>query len=142
MNILSATRFLILLLGSLILYPIMFFRGAPLWERLVGCYIVPFAYLIWAIIQATEFFPFGQAFYYGFNPITIGTSLLQLALIGLAETVSRWWYRGKSSTGIRVITWPSVAGIVAGATGIYVTLFWEGGVHWFYVYKEVYSFLF
>lgn len=142
MNILSATRFLILLLGSLILYPIMFFRGASLSERLLGCYVIPIAYLVWAIIQATEYFPVGQAFYYGLNPVTVGTSLLQLGLIGLAETTSRWWYRKRSLASVRVLTWASVAGIVIGATGIYVTLFWEGGVHWFYVYKEVYSYLF
>ncbi|MGB3713692.1 MAG: hypothetical protein WA996_04605 [Candidatus Promineifilaceae bacterium] len=56
LNILAGGRFLLLIFGSLIVYPIMFFQGASSLERLIGSIVVPIAYMIWAMVQATSFF--------------------------------------------------------------------------------------
>jgi hypothetical protein len=120
----------------------LFFRGAPLVERIVGSYILPLAYIVWAMVQATAYFPLGQSIYYGFNPITVGTLFLQLGLIGLAEIGCRWRYKRKVGETVAVVRWPSVTGIIVGMLALYLTLFWEGDVHWFYIYQELYKVLF
>jgi hypothetical protein len=104
--------------------------------------VVPLAYIIWAIVQARSYFSTGQAIYYGLNSITFGSMFLQLGLIGLAEMACRWRYRRKYNDPIGVVKFPYVAGVVVGFTALYLALFWEGGVHWFYIYQEGYKLLF
>jgi hypothetical protein len=141
-NFLFALQFLILLLGALFIYPIMFFRGASLAERIAGSLVVPLAQMVWAMIRATEFFPAGEAIYYGFNSVAIGSVFLQFAWIGLAEIICRWRYRRKTGAQVTVIRWPYLVSVVVGFLAIYLTLFWDGGVHWFYLYQEGYKALF
>lgn len=141
-NLLFALQFLILLFGSLFIYPVMFFRGASLGERMAGSLAVPLVQMVWAMTRSTAFFPVGQAIYYGFNSVAIGSVFVQLAWIGLAEILCRWRYRRKSGKRVTVLKWPYLLGIVAGLLAIYLTLFWDGGVHWFYLYQEGYKLLF
>ena len=141
-NLLFAIQFVILLLGSLFIYPIMFFRGASLPERIAGSLIVPLIQMIWAMFRATDYFPMGQAVYYGFNSLSVGSLFLQLAWIGMAEIFCRWIYRRRTGAGINVLRWPYLLSVVVGLLAIYLTLFWDGGVHWFYLYQEGYKLLF
>lgn len=138
---LSATRFLLLLAGTLAVYPIMYMRGSPLRERVAGALILPLVYAIWAMLQATAYFPAGEAIYYGFNPLTFGSVFLQVGLMGIAEIGCRWWRR-RQGAQIAVARWTHVTAIVVGMAALYVTLLWDGGVHWFYVYQEGFKLLF
>ena len=142
MNTLSGLRFVLLLFGSLVIYPIMFFRGATLIERVIGSLVVPLAYMLWAMVQATAYFPVGESIYYGFNSIAFGSLFFQFALLSIADIFCRWWVRRKHQARLDIVRWPHMIGISAGLTSIYVSLIWDGGVHWFYLYQEVYKLLF
>jgi hypothetical protein len=142
LNILAGGRFLLLILGSLIIYPVMFFRGASLFERLLGSIAVPIAYMIWAMVQATSFFSVGESIYYGFNSVAFGSLMFQLALISIVDIGCRWRYRSKTQESVKLVRWSHLAGIVAGSLSMYLALFWDGGVHWFYLYQEGYKLLF
>lgn len=142
MNLLSGTRFGLLLLGTLLLYPIFYFRGAPLRERILGSLILPLVYMVTAMIRSTAFFPTGQAIYYGLNSLTFGSLFLQVGLIGAAEMGCRAWLRWRRRQPVTVFGWPWAAAILVGGVAIFLTLFWEGGVHWFYVYQEGFKLLF
>lgn len=54
----------------------------------------------------------------------------------------RWGYRYKYQEQVEVVRWSHLAGIVAGFASMYLALFWDGGVHWFYLYQEGYKLLF
>lgn len=142
MNLLAGLRFGLLLLWSLFLYPVLAARGAPLRERVLGCIAGSLAYLVTASLRATAFFPPGEAVYYGFNSMLFGSLFLQLALMSVADIAARWQRRRASGRRLRLVRWPHLAGILVGLSALYVALFWEGGVHWFYVYQEGYKALF
>jgi hypothetical protein len=135
-------RFAGLLLGSLLIYPVLYFRGAPLRERILGSFLIPLTYMITAIIRATAFFPPGKALYYAFNPVTVGSASLQIGLMALAEIGCRWWSRRRHGSTGAVVRWAQLVALIVGAVALYVTLLWDGGVHWFYVYQEGYKLLF
>lgn len=142
MNLLARGRILSLLGGGLIIYPILFFRGATQRERVLGSLVLPLAYLITAIIRATAFFPLGEALYYGLNTITVGSIFLQIALIGFADVVCRWWKRRKDGRPRSIIGRPHIAAILLGALAGFLILVWNGGEAWFYLYQQGYRLLF
>ena len=140
LSFLSGMRFTGLLLGSLLIYPVLYFRGAPLRERILGCFVIPLTYMVMATIRATAFFPAGKALYYAFNPVTVGSASLQVGLIALADIGCRLWTRRQRS--VSLLRWTHLVAIVVGAVALYVALLWDGGVHWFYVYQEGYKLIF
>lgn len=141
LSLLSAVRFLLLLAGSLLIYPILYFRGATWQERVWGCLLLPLVYLLTAVWRATAYFPFGEAVYYGFNPLTVGSASIQIGLMGLMEMVCRAVTRGRGEPQ-PVVQPYLLASVLVGAAALYVTLLWDGGVHWFYIYQEGYRLLF
>lgn len=142
LNLLSAVRFLLLLVGSLVLYPILYFRGASWSERVWGCLTLPLVYLFTAVFRATAYFPIGQAIYYGFNPLTFGSASIQVGLMGLMEMVCRTIARRRTQLKGPIVQTHLIASILIGSAALYVTLLWDGGVHWFYVYQQGYRLLF
>lgn len=141
-NLFAGTRFLLLLAGTLLIYPILYFRGATWPERVSGCFLLPLVYAITAMIRATSFFPLGHAIYYGFNPLMFGSTAIQIGLIGLMEIICRAIYRLRSGQSVRVVQWYLLASIIVGSAALYITLLWDGGVHWFYVYQQGFRLLF
>lgn len=141
MNLLAGLRFGLLLFGALILYPALTARGATPGERILGSLAGPLAYLATAILRANAFFPPGEAVYYGFNSMLFGSLFLQFALMSGADIALRWQARrrGKHTPLVRL---RHLAGILIGLSAIYLALFWDGGVHWFYVYQEGFKALF
>jgi hypothetical protein len=129
-------------LSSLVLYPVMYFRGASLGERMIGCYATPLAYVLKEVIRVTAFFGLGESLYFALSQIVLGALLMQLGFMGVAEIVSRVIYRRRYGAPVKVITWGPVLGIAVTVAALYVMLFWEGGVHYFYVYQEGYKLLF
>lgn len=141
-NILAGARFGLVFLGALFIYPAMFVLGAKPAERIVGSYSIVLAYTLTAMVRSTAFFSVGKAIFYGFNQMASSNLVFQICLMCLAEMACRWWYRRRYNEPVRIVRWGHVLGIVIGAAGLYVGLFWEGGVHWFYVYQELYKLLF
>jgi len=131
-----------LLGGSLLIYPIAFFRGATLAERIIACLVVPVVWSATEIIRVTEFFPFGESLYYGVNSqfvVYLACTALQM---GLCEIICRWWIRGRAGAPAKVVPRGAVISILVGLVGVYVVMIWEGGVHWFYLYQQGYKALF
>jgi hypothetical protein len=129
-------------LSALVLYPVMYFRGASLGERVAGCYTAPLVYVLKEIIRVTAFFSLGESLYFALSQIVLGALLMQLGFMGGAEIVSRVIYRRRYAVAVKVVTWGPLLGIAVTIAALYVMLFWEGGVHYFYVYQEGYKLLF
>ena len=61
--------------------------------------------------------------------------------MGACEIFFRFWY-GKQGQLENVRFLGLVIAFIAGLTGIFILLFWEGGTRWFYFYQEGYKLLF
>jgi hypothetical protein len=132
----------ILLGGSLIIYPIAFFRGASLLERVVACLVIPVFWSGAEIIRVTEFFTLGESLYYALSSQFIVYLACASLQMGLCEIICRWWLRWRHHAGTKVVPPGALVSILAGAVGVYVVLIWGGGVHWFYIYQQGYKILF
>jgi hypothetical protein len=129
-------------LSGLVLYPVMYFRGASLAERIGGCFVTPLAYVVKEIIRVNQFFTLGESLYYALSSIVLGALLIQVGLQGLAELICRALYRKRYGTPVKVFTWQPLVAIAITLVTLYVMLLWDGGVHYFYFYQEGYKLLF
>lgn len=132
----------ILMGGSLIIYPIAFFRGASPWERVIACLVIPVFWSVTEVIRVTEFFTLSESLYYALNSQFIVYLACASLQMGLCEIICRWWIRRSGGAPLRVVPLGAVISILAGAVGVYVVLIWGGGVHWFYIYQQGYKALF
>jgi hypothetical protein len=131
-----------LLGGSLLIYPIAFFRGASLSERIIACLVVPVVWSVTEVFRVTEFFTFGESLYYGVNSqfvVYLACAALQM---GVCEIICRWFTRGRAGAPMKIVPHGAVISILVGLVGVYVVMIWEGGVHWFYLYQQGYKALF
>ncbi|MGC9332512.1 MAG: hypothetical protein ACP5JJ_00060, partial [Anaerolineae bacterium] len=129
-------------LSALVLYPVLYFRGASLPERVLGCYVTPLAYVLKEVIRVNQYFTVGESLYYVCTSIVAGGLLLQVGLIGGGELISRVLYRRRYGVAMRVVTWQPLVAVAVAAGALYVMLIWDGGVHYFYLFQEGYKLLF
>ncbi|MEA3221934.1 MAG: hypothetical protein U9P49_02055 [Thermodesulfobacteriota bacterium] len=141
-NIAAVVLFVSIGFGSLLVYPMAYFRGANAGERIFASLITPIIWLIKESIRVSVFYTFAETLYYGLNPLYLAVFIGPFGLMGICELVCRSIIKKRSDTSIRVITPLPVAAIFAALVALYVFLIWGGGVHWFYIYMEGYKALF
>ena len=133
---------LTLWLGSLIMYPWAFFKGASPVERVVACFIPPIAWTISEIVRVTEFFTLSESLYYGLNSQFLVSCAMTAFLMGLLEIICRIRLKKRIETAPKIVTTAPIMAMLAGVGGIYVFLIWGVGVHWFYIYQQGYKAIF
>jgi hypothetical protein len=129
-------------LSAVVLYPVLYFRGASLPERVLGCYVTPLAYVVKEVIRVNQYFTVGESLFYVLTSIVMGGLFIQVGLIGAGEIISRLLYRRKFGVPVRVFTWQPLASMAVAVGALYVMLLWDGGVHYFYLFQEGYKLLF
>ncbi len=102
----------------------------------------PITYGIVAAIGALDYFPPGQAAYYGVNPIFIASVAGQCAAAGFAEVLWRWWSRRRGRDVGRPLSLGIAAVVAGGLSVVFFTVVFQGGVPFFYVYQRGYLLLF
>jgi hypothetical protein len=129
------------MLGAGVIYPLMFFRGAQRWEKIVGSLVPAIAFDAYEVYVATGVFPLPDSLYYALNPTAVVVFLLAFGLMGACELVCRSIIRRRGEQ-VRLLTPTPVAAIAAMIAGIYVALIWGNGAHFFYFYINSYIFFF
>jgi hypothetical protein len=102
----------------------------------------PITYGVVAAIGALDYFPPGQAAYYGVNPIFIASVAGQCAAAGFAEVLWRWWSRRRGRDVGRPLSLGIAAVVAGGLSVVFFTVVFQGGVPFFYVYQRGYLLLF
>lgn len=128
--------------GTLLIYPIAFFRGASTGERITACLVAPVVWNIKELLRVSEFFTFGETLYYGLNTVFILSVFGALGLMGLCELVCRWRLNKRAEEPVRVFSPIPVLSIIAGLAALYVCLLWGLGVQFFYIYISGYRAIF
>jgi hypothetical protein len=75
--------------GALLIYPLAYFRGAPLPERVVASLINPALWSIKECLRLLTSFTFFESLYYFFNPLSLWLFCGVFAQIGLVEMICR-----------------------------------------------------
>ncbi|GAB4340899.1 MAG: hypothetical protein Kow0099_17130 [Candidatus Abyssubacteria bacterium] len=141
-NISAVVLFVSIGFGTLLIYPIAFFRGATLGERVVSCLVTPIVWNIKEMIRVTEFFTLAESLYYGFNQGFLLSVFGAFAEMGLCEMICRWRLNKRGEVRVKVISPGPIVSIAAGLVAFFVLMVWGLGVHYFYIYMEVYKALF
>jgi hypothetical protein len=128
--------------GTLLIYPMSFFRGATLFERVMGCLVTP---LVWngiEIYNTSEAFTPAEAIFYGLNILFLGTVSGQFIMMGVSDLCCRW-IAGRRGKGERKQS-PAFAviAILFGITGVYFVLLWREGAGLMYLFVKIYKILF
>ncbi len=135
-----------LIFSSLIVYSLLYVRGASSKERIFWALIVPLAWTLKEIWRVSAFFTWGESFYYALAPAPLGLFSFQLLSLCLGELFWRW--RDKKKNGvIRIFTSGPVSVLMIFAVLVYFMLFWGNagdtpGSKLFYIYMEGYKALF
>jgi hypothetical protein len=133
--------------GSFILYPILFFRGASLKERVIGSYAVLLVWVFTEIFRVNEYFTAGESVYYAFSPMPFGLLVYQPGYMSLCEMICRWRLKKREIRGVKIFTPGPLIGVGVLLVMSYVMIFWgvpdeSPGTKWFYLYQEGYKALF
>ncbi len=134
--------FLALAFGTCLVYPVAFFRGASLVERIAGCLVTPF---VW---NAIEIYNVGQAFtpaeslFYGLNILFIGAVASQFVLMGISDLACRLVGKARGVVTGRPLSPFATLSLAGGLFGVYMVLFWGEGVGLHYLLIDLYKKLF
>lgn len=133
--------------GSFIIYPILFFRGASLKERVIGSYAVLMVWVCAEIFRVSGYFTAGESVYYAFSPMPLGLMVFQVGYISLSEMICRWRLKKRGVRAIRIFTIGPLIGVGVLLVMNYLMIFWgvpeeSPGTKWFYIYQEGYKALF
>lgn len=138
----SSILFISIGFGTCYIYPVAYFRGAGVLERVIACLIIPIIWDIKEMVRVSEFFTFGETLYYGLNTVFILSLFGALGQMGLCELICRWRLGKRTEEPVRVFSPTPVISIVIGLAALYICLLWGLGVHFFYIYIQGYRMLF
>jgi hypothetical protein len=133
--------FLSVAFGAVIVYPLTFFRGASLKERIIASSVVPFIWMTKECARLFISFSFLECLYYYLNPLNIWLLCGLCVEMGTAEMICRWRLR-KRGQDVKAIVPLAVVAIGIGLfIGILMFILGEGET--FYArYLELYRFFF
>jgi hypothetical protein len=133
--------FLSVAFGAAIIYPLTFFRGASLKERIIASSVIP---LIWMTKECARLFisfSFLECLYYYLNPLNIWLLCGLCVEMGMAEMICRFRLR-KRGEDVKVFV-PLAAGAICVGLFIGIMMFILGEGETFYArYLELYRFFF
>jgi hypothetical protein len=138
----SAVLFISIGFGAVYIYPVAYFRGAGIGERIIACLITPIIWNIKEMVRVSEFFTVGETLYYGLNTVFILSIFGAFGLMGLCELICRWRAGKRGGESIRILSAAPIVSMIMGLAALYVCLLWGMGVHFFYIYIQGYRMLF
>jgi hypothetical protein len=135
-----------IIFSSVIVYSLLYVRGASTKERILWALIVPLAWTLKEIWRVSAFFTWGESFYYALAPLPLGLFLNQMLFLPLCEIFWRWRDQKKNEV-VRIFTPGPISVLVIFAFLLYFMLFWGNagdtpGSNLFYIYMEGYKALF
>ena len=147
MNLATALRLATMFVAPVVAWPWARSHGATVAGALVVGMAGPAAYAVSAVWRGLSYYPPVEALYYGTNPLVVGAVAGSLGCCAGAEWGFRRWRRrraqGRGGAAVAPAAhWWLLALFAAGQAAVYGLLFWDGGIHWFYVWIAGYRALF
>ncbi len=142
MNLAVLGRFFGLFAAVILVWGALRSQQAPRWVLALAVMSGPVMYSITAITDLLPIFPWGQAAYYGLNPLFVAGLGSQSAMAAVAESLWRWSMRSRAETPLPIITWRLLAVALIGWAVLFFAVLFRGGVAYFFIYQQGYLFLF
>jgi len=127
--------------GVVFIYPMMYFRGASVKERVLASFITPLAWATKESIRLYISFSVAECLYYYLNPLNIWLFLGVVAQMGFAEMLCRW-IRVRRGGEIRILGAGALAAFVLGISLVILVFAWGQGENAYVVFLSGYRLLF
>ncbi len=128
--------------STLIIYPIMYFRGASFGERLLGSFLTPLGWCFKEVLRVNVSFTLAEAtFFTLFTSVSLMLIFGQVGLIGLSELLYRWVKKRKGGIGKILTAGPAISVLVSLVTVYFIALY-DGGYSFHLTVKMLYRALF
>lgn len=138
----GVVMFLSIGFGAFLIYPMSFFRGANLPERVIGCLVTPFVWNGIEIYNMSEAFTPAESLFYGANIVFLGTLAGQFLIMGVCDFFCRLKERRVGQRETRAISPFGVFACLFGIVGLYFGLVWREGAGLMYLFVEIYKAIF
>ncbi len=140
-DIFAVLLFLGVGLGVFFVYPLAFFRGAGLSERVAASLVGPFAWALKEAFRVGAVFSAAEAAYFLLNPLSVGVFFGAAAEMGLCEMLCRRRLK-RGGAEVQVVPVPAALALGLGLFMVVFILAWGLGVHSFYIFQAGYEALF
>lgn len=128
--------------GSLLIYPVMYFKGASFKLRVLGAYIIPLAWCFKELYRVTAGVTFLEGVFFAFfTSIQLWLLAGQVGLIGISELLCRLKAKSKD-TSIKILTPGPVIAILFSMAATYFIIIWDGGLSFHLMVKMIYRSIF
>lgn len=127
--------------SAILVWPAMRGRGASFTIATIGILASPAAFAIVSGVSALTYFPPLDAAYYATNPMVMAAVGSQVSFAGIGALLQRWRAAGWRSTPSHWWSWGALIAIIVGSGVSFASVIWDGGVHVFYVWIQVYRHL-
>ena len=130
-----------LMFSVFFVYPLFFFRGARLVERIAGSFLITFFWSLKEVYRMTEFYSLGESFFFLLFPIQSNIILMSFGFMGLSEILCRFIAKKYQQVDVKAITPLPITVIIIVLTIVVFTIH-DGGVTYFFLYNDLYKLLF
>ena len=141
-NLSAAMMFLSIWMGALFGNTMAYFRGASFGERLFVSLATP---LLWSAKTLYDFmgiYSFGEFIFLIFHNLIIGCPVVALLCMGLSEIFCRIIEKKRNRmTSLKIFSKGNTTILSAGVI-LTVLMLWNGGHDYYYLYMDVYTYLF
>ena len=130
-----------LMFNVFLIYPWLARRGARPVERVVGALAPTLFWCAKEVVRMAGFFSVGESFFFLLFPIQFNIVLMAFGQIGICEIGRRIVERRRGDAEVRVLT---ALPVLAIAIMVLMAVFTnhDGGVRYFFLYNDLYRFLF
>ncbi|NOQ42815.1 MAG: hypothetical protein GQ563_10020 [Desulfuromusa sp.] len=128
--------------STLVIYPIMYSRGASYGERLLGSYLTPIGWCFKEFLRVNVSFTFAEAAFFAvFTSVSLLLLFGQLGFIGLSELSCRW-LAGRKGSGRKVLAPIPVFSVMVALGAVYFIGLYDGGFAFHLMVKMFYRVIF
>ena len=141
-NVSAVMMFLSIWMGALFGNTMAYFKGASFGERLFVSLATP---LVWSAKTLYDFmgiYSFGEFIFLIFHNLILGCPIVALLCMGLSEIFCRTIEKKrKGNRSVKIFSRGNTIVLAAGAI-LTVLMLWNGGHDYYYLYMDVYTYLF
>ncbi len=140
-RILGISYFVSVAFGTLFVFTSAYVGGARMKERIIGSFVVPFAWMTKEVLRLTESHPFSECLYWYFNPLNVWLVTLMTLEMGIATLIARRMLK-KSDETVRVATKGPIAVIIGSLVFVISAYAWGKGENIYVIFLSGYRLFF
>jgi hypothetical protein len=139
--VLGISYFVSVAFGTLFVFSSATIGGAPMREKVLGSFVVPFAWATKEVLRLTESHPVSECLYWYVNPLNVWLVTLMTLEMGVATLIARWVLKRRGEAD-RVATPGPIAVIVGSLVFVIAAYAWGKGENIYVIFLSGYRLIF